>query len=85
MAFLQNGQCFTTVAGAKADYVSRVIGEQQRNDALAYLARLSDSELQSFFPPCMTDAALFGIYLAALLSLVGLVLSISYIKKAAQI
>lgn len=85
MAYLQNGQCFSTSAGAKADYVSRVIGDQQRNDALVYLAKLSESELQAFFPPCIPDAVMFGLYLSALLSLVALCMSISYIKKAAYL
>lgn len=85
MGYLQNGQCFSSVALAKADFLSRIVGIEQREAAMSQLSAMSGQEIQTVFPSCVHPSQWFGAYLAALLGMVVLTLCLKRIKDAAEI
>lgn len=85
MSYLQNGQCFANVAAAKADFLSRIDGIEQRQAAMTQLEAMSGAEIQAMFPQCVHPSVWFSAYLAALFGVVVLLLCLRSGKAAAEI
>lgn len=85
MGYLQDGICFSTVGEAKKDFVSRVIGVSQRQEAIQQVNAMSTAEIKGFFPECRTPVETYAMYQAALLSVVVFLLVSAWVKKVAML
>lgn len=81
MAYLQNGSCFATAAQAKADFISRVVGIQERGEALRFLETLSEPQLRQMFPTCAMPIETFNGVFVSMMELVVLCLVIRTIRE----
>lgn len=81
--YLQNGVCYADVEVAKADFVSRIQGIEQRAVAIDELSKMSSSQLQAMFPDCLHAADWFSQLFGTLAFVVIICISITYIKRVA--
>lgn len=85
MAYLQNGVCFKTEQGAKADFLSRVPDFEQRAIADRQLKLMSQAQVKAFFPDCSPPDKVFNDTFMAILPIVVMCIIFKYLKAVALV
>lgn len=85
MSYLQNGICYKNIQHAQNDFISRMNEPIARNFWINRFKTMSESELQAFFPECVSFQDYYLPFLISLLGLVCLILVMKYAKRATEI